>query len=94
MSSYRLLSHWRVTLITPIPVAALSNRWFVCQRVLQVWEKGRSPHTSGAEGVGGILSTRPRESARVAVTVKPLSSGSTDGAREIALWEVSNFGKC
>ena len=84
----------RVTLITPIPVAALSNRWCVCQRVLQVWEKGRSLHTSGVEGAGSILSTRPREYARAVDTVKLLSSGSTGGARGIALWGVSNFGKC
>ena len=83
MSSSRLLSPWRVTLITPIPVAALSNRWCVCQRVLQVWEKGRSLHTSGVEGAGSILSTRPREYARAVDTVKLLSSGSTGGARGI-----------
>ena len=84
----------RVTLITPIPVAALSNRWCVCQRVLQVWEKGRSLHTSGVGGVESILFTRPRVSARVADTVKQPSSESTDGAREIVPWGASSFGKC
>jgi len=88
-----MLLPWRVTLITPIPVAALSNRWCVCQRVLQVWEKGRSLHTSGVEGVGGILSTRPSLSARVVDMVKPPSSESTDGARETELWGASSFGK-
>ena len=60
----------RVTLITPILVAALSNRWCVCQKVLQVWEKGRSLHTSGVGDAESTLFTRPRGSAQVVDMVK------------------------
>ena len=51
-----------------------SNRWFVCPRVLQVWEKDRSPHTSGAEDVGDTLFTRQSLFALVVDTVRPPSS--------------------
>jgi len=94
VSQSQLLLARRVTLITPIPVAALSNRWFVCQRVLQVWEKDRSLRISGVGGAEGIPFTRPRASARVADMVKLPSSESTDGVREIVPWGASSFGKC